>query len=333
MAGKASCDQIVAACHPLDTGSGPAHDCHEAAEAAEATEESCAARKAECLTACPAPIAADASPQTDASPDSGGLQTIAIQFEARVGAEKFDCTKSFANVGTSGSTVEPLTFAFYIHDVRVMRPGGTEVPLALTQDAKWQFQDVALLDFENKTGTCSNGTTDTNTVIKGAFPAPSGLLTGIKFKVGVPASLNHGNVATQPSPLNLSSMFWDWQSGYKFMRMDFRVKATADAGPSGAVLLHLGSTGCSPLDAGTACSKLNVAEVSLTGAFNPATNKIVIDYAKLVKDNDFTSDKGGPPGCMADSSDPECAGIFKALGLDVATGNPGSSAQTAFTIE
>lgn len=47
-----SCAAIVEACHPLDKGSGPIHECHEAAEAEGVTEATCAAKKAECLNTC-----------------------------------------------------------------------------------------------------------------------------------------------------------------------------------------------------------------------------------------------------------------------------------------
>jgi hypothetical protein len=47
-----SCDAIIKACHPFDVGDGPIHDCHDYAHAENATEESCAAKKAECLRIC-----------------------------------------------------------------------------------------------------------------------------------------------------------------------------------------------------------------------------------------------------------------------------------------
>jgi hypothetical protein len=45
-----SCERIVEACHELDPGSGPIHDCHEFAE--EATDEACVDREDDCLAAC-----------------------------------------------------------------------------------------------------------------------------------------------------------------------------------------------------------------------------------------------------------------------------------------
>jgi hypothetical protein len=57
-----SCDAIIKACHPLDVGDGPIHDCHDFAHAESATEEACAARKADCLRICvPSDAGTDAS--------------------------------------------------------------------------------------------------------------------------------------------------------------------------------------------------------------------------------------------------------------------------------
>lgn len=49
---EGSCDRIVEACHPKDTGSGKPHDCHESAEATTATDAECAKIEDDCLTAC-----------------------------------------------------------------------------------------------------------------------------------------------------------------------------------------------------------------------------------------------------------------------------------------
>jgi hypothetical protein len=47
----AECTEISEACHELDSGSGPAHDCHEGAHDAWSREE-CVAMRASCLAAC-----------------------------------------------------------------------------------------------------------------------------------------------------------------------------------------------------------------------------------------------------------------------------------------
>lgn len=56
-----SCQAIIDACHPLDVGDGPIHDCHEVAHD-NGTEATCAAKKSECLATC---VAGDAG--SDAS--------------------------------------------------------------------------------------------------------------------------------------------------------------------------------------------------------------------------------------------------------------------------
>lgn len=60
-----SCQAILSACHELDTGEGPIHDCHEVAHDAT-SEADCAPRKAECLATCVEPSDAGADAASDA---------------------------------------------------------------------------------------------------------------------------------------------------------------------------------------------------------------------------------------------------------------------------
>ena len=83
-----------------------------------------------------------------------------------------------------------------------------EEPLSLEQDGAFHNGEVALLDFEDDTGSCSNGTAQTHTQITGTVP--EGEYTGLRFTIGVPAERNHVNQATAPSPLNIEGMFWSW---------------------------------------------------------------------------------------------------------------------------
>lgn len=46
-----ACTEITQACHPVDVGEGPIHDCHDLAHAAT-SEDSCVQKKAECLGLC-----------------------------------------------------------------------------------------------------------------------------------------------------------------------------------------------------------------------------------------------------------------------------------------
>jgi uncharacterized repeat protein (TIGR04052 family) len=266
---------------------------------------------------------------------SGGDErlAIALEFEARVGDEPFACTSTYA-VGTAPTTVMPLDFKLYVHDVELLTREGSE-PVELDQDGAFQNGGVALLDFEDDLGSCGNGTTQTHTTITGS--AKPGDYTGIAFKVGVPEDQNHGNQAIAPSPLNLEGMFWSWTTGYKFLRIDVMAMgheddvgiddADAGAGHAGGArgfLVHLGSTMCSGNPAGgeeVICQRANRPEVRLTD-FEPSAHKIVVDLAALLEGSNVAMDQGGQPGCMSGGMDPECPAIFEQLGLDLATGEP-----------
>jgi uncharacterized repeat protein (TIGR04052 family) len=319
------CNLIMSRCHAVDTGAGPAHDCHEMADRNNAAM--CAARQAECFMACPANPQTDAGVRetsvTDVSMTSdGGGNAVEVRFRAMVGAMPFACGTSYTNIGRSMATWRPLDFRLYVSNVRLVTDGGAEVAIALTQDGTWQQDSLALLDFENRTGECTaSGTTQTNTSVRGT--APAGTYTGVRFTLGVPFSMNHGNAATAPSPLNLSAMFWAWNAGYKFLKIDGHTTL-----PS--FNIHIGSTGCMGNGAGmvSSCSAPNRAEISLTG-FDPTRNVVIADLAALLQNVDINTSTGAP-GCMSSPDDPECAPIFRTLGLTA--GTP-SGTQSFFRVE
>ncbi len=261
---------------------------------------------------------------------SGGganAQSVEINFEARVGNQAFKCADKFT-VGTAGTEISLTDFRLYVHDVRLTTADSKEVPVELDQDGKWQLQNLALLDFEDKTAGCSNGTAEMNAKITGKVPA--GTYTGLVFTIGVPFDLNHNDAATAPSPLNLTGLFWTWNSGYKFMRID-AVPTAAGAGP---FLTHLGSTECIE-DAGgkvTSCERANRPAVKLA-AFDAAKNKVVIDYGALVSKNDVSMNGGGAPGCMSGKDDPECEPLFGQLGIHIQDGTVHTDEQKAFVAE
>jgi uncharacterized repeat protein (TIGR04052 family) len=268
-----------------------------------------------------------------ASVDAGGKrQPTEIVFEARVGEDLFDCAETY-ELGTAKTAVKPLDFKLYVHGVQLVTTSGEAVDLTLEQDGKWQYQDVALLDFEDDSGTCSNGTAAVNTKIVGSVPA--GTYKGLKLKLGVPEALNHQNQAKAESPLNIEGMFWSWLTGYKFLRIDVmpahammaQQAAAEDAGPGHAgaamgFLVHLGSTMCTGnamTDEGVDCKRSNRPEASFA-SFDPSKQKIVVNLATLLEGSEVSMNMGGQPGCMSAPDDPECEAIFEQLGVDLGTG-------------
>ncbi len=260
---------------------------------------------------------------------TGGAEPVAVSitFEAHVGAEVFACGKTFTGVGSPPADVTLADYRLYVHDVALHRADGTLVPVTLDQDGLWQYETLALLDFEDGTAGCANGTAETNAVVVGT--APPGDYDGIAFKVGVPFALNHQDVAVAPSPLNLSGMFWNWLGGYKFIRID-----SLPTGSDAAFNLHLGSTECQDDGNGgvSVCNRPNVPEIAL-GGFDPLTTAIVIDYAAVIAASDLKTNGGGPPGCMSGTTDPECGPVFERLGIDFADGSIHPEKQVLFHVK
>lgn len=247
-----------------------------------------------------------------------------LQFRAVVGDRPFACGQIYSGLGTSAADLIPADLRFYVHDVRLIDPAGREMPFRLVQDGIWQQEDVALLDFEDRTPPCHAGTTQTNNVIRGAVPP--GAYTGVRFSLGVPFRLNHRNAATAGSPLNLTGMFWTWQAGYKFLRFD---EATD------AVRLHVGSTGCEygTPDRVTRCERPNRGEILLRD-FDPLADTIVIDLERLFAGTDLRANQPDTaPGCESNPFDADCEAVFRALGINFANGLPDPSRQTAFRAE
>ena len=152
---------------------------------------------------------------------------VEIDFEAWVGDRQFACGESYEEVGTSGSTITPTDFRFYVSDVALIDEDGNAVPVELEQDGKWQYKSTVLLDFEDGTSACDNGTPAMNTTVVGTIP--EGNYESLQFTMGVPENLNHEDAAIAPSPLNLTSMWWNWQGGYKFLRVELETdEAIAD---------------------------------------------------------------------------------------------------------
>jgi uncharacterized repeat protein (TIGR04052 family) len=263
---------------------------------------------------------------TGGSGGGGGGQNampVEIAFEGRVGKDVFDCAATYT-LGTAQSQATITDYRLYVYDVKLHKADGTSVPVELDQDGLFQYQNLALLDFENKTGACANGTAETNMKIKGK--APEGTYDGVSFVVGVPFELNHGDAAAAPSPLNLTAMFWSWNDGYKFLRIDSKAM-----GAMKAFNMHLGSTGCVADAMGkvTSCAQPNRPTVELSG-FDPLAGKVVIDYAALVAGNDISTDTGGAPGCMSGKDDPECAASMGTLGIHIADGTVHPHEQVVF---
>ncbi len=263
-------------------------------------------------------------------------QPVEIRFQAMVGDQPFACGQSYDGIGTTGARITPADFRLYVSEVALIGADGTAVPVTLDQDGVWQHQTVALLDFEDKSGPCANGTTATRDRITGTVPA--GRYTGLRFTLGVPFALNHADATLAPSPLNLTSMFWNWQGGYKFVRIDFDTPARP-TGPgytpdqpghiATGYSIHLGSTGCASgdrIEPPASCANPNRPVIAFA-SFDPATQVVAADLAALlVGTNVETNQPDTQLGCMSAPTDGDCPAIMARFGLPFGSAAPGEQA-------
>ncbi len=262
-------------------------------------------------------------PQTNA----GQTQDITVKFAAKVGNQPFRCGSNY-QLGKPLTRVTPLDFRFYISDISLIDSNNKTIPLVLTQDGKWQYQNVALIDFEDKTAACANGTVETRDIVIGQVP--QGKYKAIKFSLGVPENLNHEDSTLAASPLNLTSLWWNWQFGYKFARIDFahleKTQSTTthlykngEKEAGNAFFIHLGSTGCQAQTSSqkptNKCRYPNIAKINLEN-FDPSKNTIVLDIAKLLENTNLNSNQANTaPGCMSEPNDKDCTGIMAGFGI------------------
>ena len=235
-------------------------------------------------------------------------EPLAVRFAATVGGEAFECGASYDGVGSSASTFTASGLRFYLHDVELRKADGSYTAVELDNDGMWQDGTVALLDFEDGTSTCADaGNAATNVQISGIADVAD--VTGLRFTLGVPFDANHQDAALAQAPLNLTSMFWNWQGGYKFIRAE-----GATAGLP-AWRFHLGSTGCDGDVTGgvTECANENRAVIEIDYQVG---QRVVVDVAALLSGVDLeTNVMDTPPGCMSGPVDTDCAPYFTNLGL------------------
>ncbi|MDD3763825.1 MAG: metallo-mystery pair system four-Cys motif protein [Nevskiales bacterium] len=251
---------------------------------------------------------------------TGNEQNIALAFDIEVGGDQAMCNAVYQGIGTGAQQDYELSdFRFYVSDLRLQgNDGSTPISLA-TRANGTAYQDaahnVALLGLAQG---CGAPEVIRNLSVAGR--AKQGDYDTLCFTLGVPFELNHQEVATAQTPLNVTAMAWSWLSGHKFLRVD----GVGDAdGVRQNFFLHLGSTGCTNGSAANGappdgpCGSPNLAEICVD--FNAIRNgsHIVADIAPVLADVDIASNTPDTAaGCMSGNSDPECVPILPKLGLD-----------------
>jgi uncharacterized repeat protein (TIGR04052 family) len=260
-------------------------------------------------------------------------EKISIAFTAKVGGLPFSCHETYSDIGLSHSKVKMSDLRFYVSNVELVSTSGEAVPLELDQDGIWQYKNLALLDFEDGTGSCLNGNAGMHKEVTGSVAA--GEYTGLRFTLGVPFELDHVDAASAPSPLNMTAMFWSWQSGYKFLRAELTTADSSQKSEDGmsqnmtpdakgkprshGFAMHLGSTGCASesanADPNQECMHPN-RPLIVFETFHATTDAVEFDLARLFQGVDVGPEPSGlGGGCMSFPSKDTCVPIMRALGL------------------
>ncbi|QYZ69555.1 MbnP family copper-binding protein [Neotabrizicola shimadae] len=151
---------------------------------------------------------------------------VTIPFAAEIGGKPFSCAETFADLGSTAAKAQAVDFRLFVSEAALVKADGTLQPIALEQDGQWQLEGLTLLEFEDASGNCVNGTAGINTALRGAVP--DGDYTRLVFTIGEPFAQNHGDPTVLPSPLNITAMLWNWQNGYTFTSIDLVPSAMMD---------------------------------------------------------------------------------------------------------
>ena len=257
---------------------------------------------------------------------------VQLKFRPMVGEQEAACGTAYSQMGTGSSAVELADARLFISSIALRHKSDSTWHMVNLDASIWQsggIGGVVLLDFEDGTGACADsGTNETNRVITATVTLTEvdPVFDGIRFNVGIPFVENHVDAALTPAPFNVPGMYWTWQGGFKFVRVDWQVADLSGNNTTPSRWnVHVGSTGCesaAPTTApSTACTRSNMARVELTD-FDTTIDEVNIDLAQLIVGANLDGNTpDSPPGCMSNPGEPnDCTAVFDSLGLDFMTG-------------
>ena len=203
--------------------------------------------------------------------------------------------------GIDGDVASAKVLQFYVHAIELIDEHGKPHPFRFAVEAPWQNERVALLDL------AGDASTPRRLAVSGTVAGEGDAYSGIRLTVGVPFELNHSNPLAAAAPLDRGEMFWNWQSGHKFLRADLAV-----AGREWS--FHVGSTGCSSASAlrppAQPCALPNEMRIELKG--NPLRDVVRLRLEPLIA----AAQTANYVVCTGDyEHDPACKDAYAATGL------------------
>jgi hypothetical protein len=164
------------------------------------------------------------------------LVNFDLKMNVKVGDAPLELGKSYKTPGGADFTVDLLKI--YVSNVQLVQADGSSLSIPGVALASWsaesEVKNAKLMDGgQMHKAVSSSGATFFK------LRAPAGEYKGVRFEVGVPKDLNHRDASTMALPLGLESgMFWAWNPGYIFFRIEGK---TVVAGKAQPWLLHMGT--------------------------------------------------------------------------------------------
>lgn len=198
----------------------------------------------------------------DPKPEEDGNGMLDFHFEYKVGAQDFSLGQTY----TIGGTAVVFDVAsFYIGGIVLKDHAGTETQI----DGKYLLVNPTESHYE------------VASIKKGQYQS-------VNFFIGVDALTNEQTTedftsrpASDPLAIQHPAMHWNWNSGYRFLRIDGRVDADGDGTPETLMAFHLGTNALLRDLAFTTQSDLTKDHNKMEFTF---------DLAKLFEGVDLTTD-------------------------------------------
>lgn len=225
-----------------------------------------------------------------------------VVFEARYAGKPVSCDQAFG----PAESMQLTDLRFYVTHISARNDAGVWVDATTVGSPS----GVVLIDLEDATGACINGSSETNDRMRIAIP--NGHYDALRFFLGVPFDRNHADPLTAERPLDEPAMHWHWQSGYKFLRAGIETDERRWH-------VHLGSTGCrGPATAVSKCERPNraLAEIQNWSRERP----VVVSIDALLAGIDF--DAGPGSHCLGAADNPACRTVLRNLGIAPDSGLP-----------
>lgn len=228
-----------------------------------------------------------------------GPRVVTVEFYPFTRDEHFTCTGAWGYVGTTSSIIQPHDFRALVSEVQLLTASGELAPLKLDENGN-QRGGVGLLDFEDASGTCKQGTKETAFTLVGELGTEAPL-TGLQFRLGVPPALAPDAASVPGGP---QGMFDAARGQALGMRVEL------ESSRQDFWRFHLA----------TACVEPGCVDqrptVRLEG-MDPSKKVILFDLLELLAEANVDSPAIAPddqPGCASQPGDPDCAPLLKALG-------------------